>query len=195
MKCRYPDVFAAALINSQPMGFYAPAQIVRDAQEHGVEVRPVDVNHSDWDCDAGTGDAGQGPPARPPCRDGRRSPRRPCAAARLSPDQRIFRGRRPRHRSAAAAPASIRSATCGCAAGSSPRRWSGWREADAFRSLGLDRRDGAVGGAGAAPRRRQGRPAAVRHVRIRRRSNPTSTCRRCGWASRWSRIIAACTCR
>src|SRR4029077_10650113 len=50
MKCRYPDVFAAALINSQPMGFYAPAQIVRDAQEHGVEVRAVDVNLSDWDC-------------------------------------------------------------------------------------------------------------------------------------------------
>jgi error-prone DNA polymerase len=49
MKCRYPDVFAAALLNSQPMGFYAPAQIVRDAQEHGVEVRPIDVNHSDWD--------------------------------------------------------------------------------------------------------------------------------------------------
>ena len=49
MKCRYPDVFAAALLNSQPMGFYAPAQIVRDAQEHGVEVRPVDVNHSAWD--------------------------------------------------------------------------------------------------------------------------------------------------
>jgi error-prone DNA polymerase len=49
MKCRYPDVFAAALLNSQPMGFYAPAQIVRDAQEHGVEIRPVDVNHSDWD--------------------------------------------------------------------------------------------------------------------------------------------------
>jgi error-prone DNA polymerase len=43
-------VFAAALINSQPMGFYAPAQIVRDAQEHGVEVRPIDVNHSAWDC-------------------------------------------------------------------------------------------------------------------------------------------------
>ena len=48
--CRYPDVFAAALLNSQPMGFYAPSQIVRDAQEHGVEVRPVDVNTSDWDC-------------------------------------------------------------------------------------------------------------------------------------------------
>src|SRR5262249_31254294 len=49
LKCRYPDAFAAALINSQPMGFYAPAQIVRDVREHGVEVRPVDVNHSDWD--------------------------------------------------------------------------------------------------------------------------------------------------
>jgi error-prone DNA polymerase len=50
MKCYYPDVFAAALLNSQPMGFYAPAQIVRDAREHGVEVRPADVNRSDWDC-------------------------------------------------------------------------------------------------------------------------------------------------
>ena len=50
MKCYYPDVFAAALLNSQPMGFYAPAQIVRDAREHGVDVRPIDVNHSDWDC-------------------------------------------------------------------------------------------------------------------------------------------------
>ncbi|MCA8900450.1 MAG: error-prone DNA polymerase, partial [Hyphomonas sp.] len=49
IKCHHPDVFCAALLNSQPMGFYAPAQIVRDAQEHGVEVRPVDVNLSDWD--------------------------------------------------------------------------------------------------------------------------------------------------
>ena len=50
LKCRYPDVFAAALLNSQPMGFYAPAQIVRDAQDHGVEVRAVDINASQWDC-------------------------------------------------------------------------------------------------------------------------------------------------
>ncbi len=50
MKCRYPDVFAAAMLNSQPLGFYAPAQLVRDAREHGVEVREVDVNLSDWDC-------------------------------------------------------------------------------------------------------------------------------------------------
>jgi len=50
IKWRYPAAFAAALLNSQPMGFYAPAQIVRDAREHGVEVRTVDVNHSEWDC-------------------------------------------------------------------------------------------------------------------------------------------------
>jgi len=50
LKCRYPDVFAVALLNSQPMGFYAPAQIVRDAQEHGVEVRAIDINASHWDC-------------------------------------------------------------------------------------------------------------------------------------------------
>jgi error-prone DNA polymerase len=50
MKCRYPDVFLAAMLNSQPLGFYAPAQLVRDAREHGVEVREVDVNLSDWDC-------------------------------------------------------------------------------------------------------------------------------------------------
>jgi error-prone DNA polymerase len=50
MKCFHPEVFAAALLNSQPMGFYAPAQILRDAETHGVVLHPVDVNHSDWDC-------------------------------------------------------------------------------------------------------------------------------------------------
>ncbi|MDB5018448.1 MAG: error-prone polymerase [Mucilaginibacter sp.] len=49
LKCHYPDVFAAALLNSQPMGFYQPAQIVIDAEKHGVVMRPVDVNHSLWD--------------------------------------------------------------------------------------------------------------------------------------------------
>src|SRR5699024_2919633 len=48
LKCYYPDVFAAALLNSMPMGFYQPAQIIIDARKHGVEVRPVDINHSDW---------------------------------------------------------------------------------------------------------------------------------------------------
>ncbi|WGT50872.1 error-prone DNA polymerase [Thioclava nitratireducens] len=49
LKCHHPAIFACALLNSQPMGFYAPAQIVRDAREHGIEVRPVCVNHSGWD--------------------------------------------------------------------------------------------------------------------------------------------------
>jgi error-prone DNA polymerase len=50
IKYRHPDVFLAALLNAQPMGFYAPAQLVRDARRHGVTVRPVDVNASRWDC-------------------------------------------------------------------------------------------------------------------------------------------------
>jgi error-prone DNA polymerase len=50
LKCHHPDVFCCALLNAQPMGFYAPAQIVRDARAHGVEVRPIDVNRSRWDC-------------------------------------------------------------------------------------------------------------------------------------------------
>ncbi|HEX6180007.1 MAG TPA: error-prone DNA polymerase [Chitinophagaceae bacterium] len=49
IKCYYPDVFCCALLNSMPMGFYQPAQIVIDAQQHGVEVRPVDINYSQWD--------------------------------------------------------------------------------------------------------------------------------------------------
>jgi error-prone DNA polymerase len=50
MKCHHPDIFCAALLNAQPMGFYAPAQIVRDARDHGVEVRPACINESRWDC-------------------------------------------------------------------------------------------------------------------------------------------------
>jgi len=50
VKHHHPDVFCAALLNAQPMGFYAPAQIVRDARNHGVEVRPASINESHWDC-------------------------------------------------------------------------------------------------------------------------------------------------
>ena len=71
LKRHHPAAFCAALLNSQPMGFYAPAQLVRDAKEHGVEVRPVDVNASEWDCTLedgrheGTRSAGSGQaPAR-----------------------------------------------------------------------------------------------------------------------------------
>src|SRR3984957_7385796 len=55
LKCRYPDVFAAAILNSQPMGFYQPAQLVRDARQHDVEIRGADVNFSNWDCTLETG--------------------------------------------------------------------------------------------------------------------------------------------
>jgi len=50
LKCHYPAEFTAAVINSQPMGFYAPAQLIQDARNHGVDVHPIDVNESDWDC-------------------------------------------------------------------------------------------------------------------------------------------------
>ena len=72
LKCHHPDAFACALLNAQPMGFYAPAQIVRDAREHGVTVRPADVNASGWD--NGLEDAGEG--ADDGCRAG-------CCALRL----------------------------------------------------------------------------------------------------------------
>ena len=49
LKCLYPDVFACAILNSQPMGFYQPSQLVQDAQKHDVDVRPIDINYSDWD--------------------------------------------------------------------------------------------------------------------------------------------------
>ena len=70
LKKYFPAAFCAAVINSQPMGFYTPGQLIRDAQQHGVEVRPVDVNHSDWDCTleydarAAAADAATGPAIR-----------------------------------------------------------------------------------------------------------------------------------
>ncbi len=63
LKCHYPAAFACALLNSQPMGFYAPAQIVRDAREHGVEARAADVNLSGWDSTLEDRD-GRGPALR-----------------------------------------------------------------------------------------------------------------------------------
>jgi error-prone DNA polymerase len=70
MKCHHPDVFCAAILNAQPMGFYQPSQLVRDAQEHGVEVRPVCINRSRWDCtlegkNSSPGFPGEGDQAKP----------------------------------------------------------------------------------------------------------------------------------
>jgi len=64
LKCHYPAAFACALINSQPMGFYAPAQIVRCAREHGVEARPADVNSSTWDASLENSTTNSGPALR-----------------------------------------------------------------------------------------------------------------------------------
>ena len=133
LKHYYPAAYAAALLNSQPMGFYAPAQIVRDAQEHGVEARGIDVNHSGYDC---TLESGSG--ARVPDSETRR----------LSPALRL--GFRLIH-------GISREAVCGIEAA---RRDGPYRSvadlarrarvgrgtltrlaaADAFRSIGLDRR-------------------------------------------------------
>ena len=49
LKCHYPDVFTVALLNAQPMGFYSPSQLVAEAKRSGVDVRPIDINQSDWD--------------------------------------------------------------------------------------------------------------------------------------------------
>jgi error-prone DNA polymerase len=112
MKCRYPDVFLAAMLNAQPLGFYAPAQLVRDAREHGVELRDVDVNFSDWDAglegafpspargegERGAlpggerGTAGGAAAASPPRLYGRRYPRYTRRPARPAPDYRRARG-------------------------------------------------------------------------------------------------------
>ncbi|UHD15712.1 error-prone DNA polymerase [Thiocapsa bogorovii] len=60
MKCRFPDVFVCALLNAQPMGFYSPATIIADAKRHGIEVRPIDVVRSAWDCTLESGQGGTG---------------------------------------------------------------------------------------------------------------------------------------
>lgn len=65
LKCREPAAFACALLNSQPMGFYAPSQIVQDARRHGVEVRPVDAAASRWECTLEAGPACRGEAERP----------------------------------------------------------------------------------------------------------------------------------
>ena len=72
LKCHHPDVFCCALLNAQPMGFYAPAQIVRDAELHGVEILPVCINTSVWDCmlEEGHGWSPPPPPRHGPARPG-----------------------------------------------------------------------------------------------------------------------------
>ncbi|HEV7253896.1 MAG TPA: error-prone DNA polymerase [Mesorhizobium sp.] len=123
LKCYHPAIFACALLNSQPMGFYAPAQIVRDAEAHGVEVRSVDINHSAYDCTLEL------------CQDG-------ALALRLGFRQVDGFSRAEGERLAQARGMGFASveelATRGKLPAHSLRRLA---DADAFRSLGLDRRD------------------------------------------------------
>ncbi|MFN4088560.1 MAG: error-prone DNA polymerase [Alphaproteobacteria bacterium] len=122
IKHRHPAVFACALLNAQPMGFYAPAQIVRDAREHGVDVRAVDVNHSDWDNTLEPGVGGR-------------------LALRLG-----FRQADGVHEADARRLVAARRGGYGCVealavrARLRPGQLRALADADAFRSLGLDRR-------------------------------------------------------
>ncbi len=135
LKCHHPDVFCAALLNSQPMGFYAPAQIVRDARAHGVEVREADVNLSDWD---NTLEPGQ----------------ERFYAVRLGLRQIDGLGEDEMETlleargCGFAQPDDIRPRT-----GITRRAMEQLAAADAFRSMGLDRRDGLWAARGEAPGR------------------------------------------
>ena len=161
LKCHYPAAFAAALLNSQPMGFYAPAQIVRDAREHGVEVRGVDVNASDWDATLEPGKAATRP------------------ALRLGLRQVKGLSQKNAEALMAARGAGYRSPIDLLARSGLGRAvLTRLAEADAFRSLGLDRRralwsakglreEGMPLFAGLAPEQRQGREPEVRLPEMR----------------------------
>ena len=145
LKCHHPAVFACALLNSQPMGFYAPAQIVRDACDHGVEVRPADVNESEWDCTLeGAGDGGRDPPngghpTHVPARSNRGPPALRLGLRRIrglkeEDAGRVTAGRGDGYRS----PLDLWRRT-----GISPSVLTRLAGADAFTSMGLNRRQAA----------------------------------------------------
>jgi error-prone DNA polymerase len=145
IKCRYPDVFCAAILNSQPMGFYQPAQLVRDARAHGVEVRQADVNFSDWDCTLE-----QAPSLPAPARGGvNGAPRDACVAGTPGGGHAVRLGFRiigglaeKELEKLIAARGNGFSSIERLAAVAGVSRFTIERlaEADAFRSLGLDRR-------------------------------------------------------
>jgi error-prone DNA polymerase len=138
-KAYYPDIFCAAILNSQPMGFYAPAQLVRDAREHGVEVRPPDVNESDWDCLLEEASFDPGKIARK--HESMRGVIRSCTAVRLG--LRQVKGLHKEdfdqlNNVRGAGFVSVRDVWLRC--GFSVETMEQLARADAFRSLGLDRR-------------------------------------------------------
>ena len=172
MKCHHPDVFCAALLNAQPMGFYAPAQIVRDAQEHGVEVLPACVNASRWDAlldPALARGKGRGPPrsgGRVRASDGNgrpasiSGPRPQAVKGNLHPLRlglRMIRGLANRHGAAIVAARADAPYTSiedvWRRAGVPVAALERLAEADAFACLGIDRRQALwqVRGLAAAP--------------------------------------------
>ena len=220
----------AAMLNAQPLGFYAPAQLVRDAREHGVEVREVDVNLSDWDCTlealplsrlrerAAASPPDEGPsreavvaePLTPaPLPQGERGVRlhrrhadmadaiRTTHAVRLGLRQIVgAREEEMRRLVERRGEATIPCATCGCAPDCPLATLEKLADADAFRSLGLDRREALWAVRGARPCRRPGRSAAVRgDAGPSAPPSPTRSCRRCRSARMWSRTTAGCRCR
>ncbi len=138
VKCHYPDVFAAALLNAQPMGFYAPAQIVRDAEEHGVDMRAPDVNFSDWDNALEAGQARAPHPRHGDMKDDLRTRH----AVRLGFRQIASLEEMELRRLVAARGRGYDSVRdVWLRGGLSPAAIEKLADADAFRSLGLDRRD------------------------------------------------------
>ncbi|MGA2952849.1 MAG: error-prone DNA polymerase [Caulobacteraceae bacterium] len=134
IKYARPDAFCAALLNSQPMGFYQPAQLVRDAREHGVEVRPVDILSSHWDCTLEPAGEGQ------------------LRAVRLGLRQVSgLREEEATHLVAAREAGAATLRDLAARAGLSRRSLELLAEADALRSLGLDRRQGLWAVKGLAP--------------------------------------------
>ena len=123
LKCLHPAAFACALLNAQPMGFYAPAQIVRDAREHGVEVRPIDVNFSAWECTLER-DASGGPALRLGLRQVDGLAKAAGETLALTRDEGPFADFDALVRRGGAPPAQLQKLA----------------EADAMRSIGLDRR-------------------------------------------------------
>ncbi len=148
LKCHHPAAFAAALINSQPMGFYAPAQIVRDAREHGVEVRAVDVCFSQWDCTLETHSPGLARGERGTGADGKVAALPPASRGLCEPalrlGMRLVKGLREEHAQSIAQTIKDRGQFKSLAA---LHRASGvpivalrrLAAADAFGSMGLDR--------------------------------------------------------
>ena len=225
MKCRYPDVFLAAMLNSQPLGFYAPSQLVRDAREHGVEVREVDVNLSDWDCTLERSFPPRPVAAKRRMR-GRRRPHPALRPASLPQGERGLARIHPRHASmarrysrgacGAAGPAPdhrrARGGDAQARGGARRRLRLGARSLAARRDFGSSRSSvsptptrsarSASTGARRCGRCARSTASAIRTIcRCSRSTGPNATpsrtrsCRRCRWARMWSRIIGGCRCR